>query len=91
MKASDYKGLIMSKKEIAKAVDEQMEHMQPDVVLDMILHICETSEKEEPGKFKEASQMTKLLYTAHEMYKRGFAEAIYLCNESLKMVFRESA
>ena len=57
----------------------------------MILHICETSEKEEPGKFERATQMTKLLYTAHEMYKRGFAEALYLCNESLKAAFRELA
>ncbi len=84
MKGFNYKDLVMSNEEIAKTVEEQMEHMKPDVVLDMILHICELSEKEEPGKLKEASQMTKLLYTAHEMYKRGFAEAIYLCNEALR-------
>ena len=83
----EYGDLVYEDKELGEIVDSKMEHMDIDEVMDCIIQIFEESEKEEPGKLSNAIPLYKLTYIAREMYKYGFASALYLYNESMKEFF----
>lgn len=85
MKNLKYEDLVMTNKEIAQVVDSHMVDMSSDQILDMISHICGEADTE----YKEAEPLVKLMYIAGEMYKYGFANALYLANESVKEAIKK--
>ena len=84
----EYSDLVYEDKELGEIVDSKMEHMDIDEVMDCVIHIFEESNKEEPGRLRNAIPLYKLTYVAREMYKYGFASTLYLYNESMKEFFK---
>ncbi len=84
-----YEDLVMTNEEIGKVVDSYMDGMTTDKIIDMISHICEESMANEPGELKSAEPLVRLMYIANEMYKCGFANALYLANECTKEALKE--
>lgn len=82
-----YDELVFDDREFEKIVDDMAQKMDVDEVLSCILQICKTSEKNEPGALEKATPLYKNIYIAREMYKYGFASALYLYNESMKEFF----
>lgn len=88
----DFTDLVFENEELGKLVDEQMEKMNMDEIMSCIMHIIKKSNEEEPGAFENAIPLYKIIHIATEMYKYGFASALYLWNESMKEFFeREGA
>lgn len=89
MKNLKYEDLVMTNEEIGKVVDSHMDSMTSDEIMDIILYICEKSIEKEPEALKNADSVTKIMYIANEMYKCGFANALYLANESVKEAIKK--
>ncbi len=89
MKNLKYKDLIMTDEEIGKIVDSYMDDMTGDEIIGMISRICKESAANDPGALKEAKPITKIMYIVAEMYKCGFATALYMANECTKEALKK--
>lgn len=84
-----YEDLVLSDEEIADIVNGEMDRMDENLVIDMITMICEKSQEDEPGEFKKASPIAKIVFTGKEMYKYGLLSAIICINDSIREYFRQ--
>ena len=89
IKELSYDDIVMSDKELGEVVNDYMKTITDEEIMDMINKIFEESEKEEPGVLRKAPPITKILYSAREMYSYGFVVAVYFMNETMKTYFEQ--
>ena len=78
--------LVMTDTELSELVDKHMDSMTADVVSDAILDICQKCVQNEPTEWNNATRMEKMTYISQEMYRKGFIDALWLMNESIRVI-----
>lgn len=81
--------IILTLEEIKEIVEAEADDMGSEKTVDLILSILRNNSPEEQELFKNEPPMVQMLYLSKESYIRGFMNALYIFNESLKIQLSE--
>ena len=77
--------LVMTDAELSELTEKYMENLTVDTISDIIIEICQKGA--ECGKeWEDANRFTKLTYISRGMYRKGFIDALWLMNESIRVI-----
>lgn len=85
----EYDDIVMSNEDMRQVTEDEMERMTPETVINMLIDVGKDIADREPDAWSGARRIDKIGYVARETYMKGFVMALYLVNESMKMVFGE--